>query len=402
MKYCWLLCLFTVLACNENQHLSSNVAKDWAGIEMKAKNTQVNMIMWQSDPMINRYMSDYVAVEVQKRFNIELKLLHGQGNEIVKLLMAGIEQGATTSNIDLCWINGETFYQLQQIKALYGPFVNILPNSKWIDFNNPFIKYDFQQETSGYECPWGNVQQCIIYDSVRTASPPQDLQELSDYVHKHPGKFTIPTEFAGMTLLKAWMVALAGQGKAYFDGAFDEMKYEKYSGLLWKYINENKPYYWRKGATFPEKLSIVHQMFANAELDFTFSNNDAEVDNKILQGIFPATSKAYVPNYGTIQNSHFLGIPNGSTNKNAALLVINFLISPEAQFEKMKPAVWGDGTVLDINRLDSTWKNKFQSVPGRKNAPLRSAIKDKAIKEPAPEYMIRLYADFRKFVMNAK
>jgi len=31
---------------------------------------------------------------------------------------------------------------------------------------------------------------------------------------------------------------------------------------------------------------------------------------------------------------------------------------------------------------------------------LRSAIQPFALKEPAPEYMIRLYSDFRKFVIE--
>jgi ABC-type uncharacterized transport system YnjBCD substrate-binding protein len=46
------------------------------------------------------------------------------------------EQQANKSNsdIDLMWINGETFYQLKQINGLYGPWTDKLPNAKNIDF----------------------------------------------------------------------------------------------------------------------------------------------------------------------------------------------------------------------------------------------------------------------------
>jgi hypothetical protein len=40
-----------------------------------------------------------------------------------------------------------------------------------------------------------------------------------------------------------------------------------------------------KGTVFPEKAQ-VHQLFSNGELWFTMSNNDAEVDSKIAEGLF--------------------------------------------------------------------------------------------------------------------
>ncbi len=397
-----LLAIFTLflISCGGNPSSGPVVASSWDEIVKKAQGTTLNMMMWQGDPLINKYMAKRVASELNKRYNIKLRLLPGQGSEIVKILMSGIEQGEKTGSIDVCWINGETFYQLRQINALYGPFVDMLPNAKTIDGEDPFIKYDFQQLTEGFECPWGNVQMCIIYDSVRTPSPPRNLAQLSEYVKAHPGKFTIPAEFAGMTLLKSWMTELAGMGSGYFDGTFDSLKYAATSEKLWHYINENRKYYWRNGETFPEKLSAVHQMFANSELDFTLSNNDAEVDNKIAQGVFPGTAKAYVPDAGSIRNSHYLGIPSNSPNKNAALVLINFLISPEAQLQKMKPEVWGDGTVLDVKKLDAHWQQEFSKASVRKSAPSRQTLSQKAIKEPAPGYMIRLYSDFRNKIIG--
>jgi ABC-type uncharacterized transport system YnjBCD substrate-binding protein len=83
-----------------------------------------------------------------------------------------------------------------------------------------------------------------------------------------------------------------------------------------------------------------------------------------------------------------------------ALVTVNFLISPEAQYEKLKPAVWGDGTVLDVSKLPAAWKIKLDNVPQRKYAPKRSEIQSKALKEPDSQYMIRLSDDFRKHVLG--
>ena len=370
----------------------------WEQVEQAAKGSTVHMMMWQGDPLINRYMSDWVVPTVKERYGIDLSIAPGQGNEIVNLLFGEREGKKTAGSIDLCWINGETFFQLRQFGALC-PFVSRLPNAQYIDFKNPFIGIDFQETVGELECPWGNVQECIIYDTVRTPQPPRTLAALEAYVKAHPGKFTIPYEFSGMTLMKAWLIAFAGDPKA-LNGPFEEAKYQSLSSQLFEYINRIKPYFWRKGETFPESLAAMHQMFANGELDFTMSNNDNEVDNKILQNIFPGTARAFVFETGTIQNSHYLGISQSAGNKAAAMTVINFLISPEAQLHKLNPAVWGDGTVLNVAALPSEWKSRFENLPERKNAPRRVDIQPFALQEPAPEYMIRLFADFRKKVIE--
>lgn len=400
MRFLIFLLLFMACTGAPSGSGEDDLAKlSWSETEARARGTRVHMMMWQGDPLINRYMAEYVVPEVRERYGIDLNLAPGQGTEIVKTLLAEKEAGAAQSGLDVCWINGETFFQLRQIEALYGPFTQRLPNAQYLDFDNPFIGYDFQQPVDGFECPWGNVQLAIIYDTLRTPEPPRTLAALEQYVRAHPGKFTIPYEFTGMTLLKSWMIALAGDKNA-LNGPFNAETYERLSAPLWAFINRNKSYFWRGGKTFPESLAAVHQMFANGELDFTMSNNDNEVDNKILQKVFPPTARAYVFDSGTIQNSHFLGIPNGAANKAAAMVVINFLISPEAQWKKLQPAVWGDGTVLAPDKLPPEWRERFDHVPDRLYAPRRSEIQDKALQEPAPEYMIRLYSDFRKQVID--
>ncbi len=205
-------------------------------------------------------------------------------------------------------------------------------------------------------------------------------------------------DFTGMTLLKTWLISLAGGGKA-LNGPFDREKYDQYSTQLWEFINKNKQYFWNEGRTFPATLGQMHQLFATGEIWFTMSNNDAEVENKMLQGFFPESSRAFVPDYGSIQNSHYLGIPRNAPNKAAALVVCNYLISPEAQFIKFQSETWGDGTILDVALLPSEWREKFTEAGKRQFGPSRSAISDKALMEPDPEYMLALFEDFRKKVM---
>lgn len=393
-----LLLLLLFGACQEpSSSTTSHIDQmPWASLVQQSQGQSVRMMMWQGDPLINQYMQSYVKPELKKRFGIELLLSSGQGNQLVQLLLSELEAGKAQSALDLVWINGETFYQLRQLDALYGPFLEKLPNIQYIDLENPFIGKDFQQPINGYECPWGNVQMCLIYDSTRVQQPPQNRAELLDWAKQHPGRFSIDNHFTGLTFLKVLLMDIAG-GPEVLSGAFEEEKYTKYSAQLWAYLDELRPYLWREGAVFPENVAAMHQLFANGELWFSMSNNDAEVDNKVAQGVFPATARAYVMDIGSIQNSHYLGIPKHSGHKAAALVVCNFLLSPEAQYRKQQPAVWGDGTVLDLERLPAEWQQRFAAIPARVHAPPRKKIQERALPELAPEYMLRLAEDFRQW-----
>ncbi len=63
--------------------------------------------------------------------------------------------------------------------------------------------------------------------------------------------------------------------------------------------------------------------------------------------------------------------------------------------------MWGDGSVLDMERLPPEWRPRFENLPQRRFAPRRSEIADKAIAEPDAQYMLRIFEDFRKYVIES-
>jgi len=371
----------------------------WDEVIRKAQGKTVHIGMWDGDPMINAYIRDWVAPPLLKEHGITLQQIGSQGAATVSRLMVDLESGRSTGDFDLVWINGENFFQLRKMQALYGPFTDRLPNSRYIDWKNPFIAMDFQQRVDGYECPWGNVQQAIICNSEHVPDPPRTLDQLAAWIHQHPGRFTFDNGFTGMTFLKSLLYEFAG-GRDSLNGPFDEARYLAASAKLWAWLREIQPHLWRQGETFPENVAQLHQLFSNDEVDFTMSNNDGEVDNKVLQGVLPEHAKAFVLESGSIRNSHYLGIPVNAANKAAAMVVVNFLISPEAQLQKAMPAVWGDGTVLSTELLPEEWKNKLEHIDGRTRVPPRSELERSALMEPAPEIMIRLNEDFRREIIE--
>ena len=71
----------------------------------------------------------------------------------------------------------------------------------------------------------------------------------------------------------------------------------------------------------------------------------------LYEVITPKTSKTYLLDKGTLFNNHYLTIPFNAKEKSAAMVVINFLLSPQAQLAKADPDNWGDNTILDMDKL---------------------------------------------------
>jgi putative spermidine/putrescine transport system substrate-binding protein len=387
------------LSC-ENQKESKNWKKaSWNEIEKEAEGTTVNFMMWQGSPVINDYINNYVVPTLKEKHNINLKISSGQGPEIVQLMMGEKQAGSEAGQVDMVWINGETFFQLRKIEGLWGPFTDKLPNAKFINFNDPFISIDFQQEINGMECPWGISQFALVYDSAKTQNPPKSLSQLEQFIKANPGTFTISNDFSGMTLLKCFMAELSGSPDG-LDGAFNQEKYDSLSAQLWDYINQNKKYFWKEGRTFPKEHSKMDQMFSSGEILLSYGFSEGGIEDKVLQGLFPKSTKGYAWENGTILNSNYLGITYNSQNKAGAMQVINFLISPEAQLKKAAPSGMNANTVLDISKLSDKYKKQFQEITARQYGPSLEELSENAIREPAPEYMLNIYEDFRTYVIE--
>ncbi|MGQ0697224.1 MAG: ABC transporter substrate-binding protein [Panacagrimonas sp.] len=399
MKAIWLMLLLAVVGgCTKPASPPDPRTLAWPVVEQSARGQTVYLTMWTGDPAINRFMREFVAPELQSRHGIRLEIIPGQA-DIPSTLMTEIEAGKTESSTDLVWINGQVFYQLRQIDALFGPWTDKLPNNAYIAWDNPLIANDFQQPVAGYEMPWGNVQLLLITDSARVPQPPRTPEALSEWIHAHPGRFTFDIAFTGLSFMKSLMFAFA-DAPSDLQGSFDEAKYLKLKTRVFDWVRSVRKDLWREGKSFPNDVAQLHQLFANGEVDFSISFNDGEVDNKIAIGLFPPTSTAYALDTGTLQNTHYLGIVSRAPHKAGAMVVANFLVSPEAQFEKLKPAVWGDGMVLAADRLPTEWRERFDAVPGRVRAPSRQSLAPYARAEPAPEFMIRLSDDFRTEILS--
>lgn len=398
----WLALLTSaIVACARSATPPATAASiatlPWDSVVARAKGTTVLWRMWRGDPAINTFVDQWVAPRLKAQYGITLQAVNGQGNELVDQLTVEQEAGAATGAASLLWINGETFGALRTRKLLGGPWSQVLPAAALVDSASPIISRDFEQDPAGFESPWGTVQLALIYDSARTPQPPRTAAELATWIRAHPGRFTYDQSFAGTTFLKGLLYAFGG-GVDGFRGGFDSTRYLGARTALFAWLDSLKPSLWRQGTQYPGDVAALHRLFANGEIDFSLSNNQNEAVTKSMQGILPKTSRALVLRDGTIANAHYLGIPANAPNAAGAMVVANFLLMPEAQLEKQRPAVWADGTVLRLDRLPAEWRARFDSVVNDPRLVPADTLRAYARPEVSPRYHERLQADWRRMV----
>ncbi|MGH6891565.1 MAG: ABC transporter substrate-binding protein, partial [Dongiaceae bacterium] len=129
------------------------------------------------------------------------------------------------------------------------------------------------------------------------------------------------------------------------------------------YLDGLHPLLWRKGRTFPKGSSEMRQLVADGETDIYFAFNPGDASSAIAQGLLPETMRPFVPNAGSIGNTHFVAIPVNAASAEGAMAFADFLLSPEAQARKENPDLWGDPTVLSMARLSPEARKLFADLP---------------------------------------
>ncbi len=128
------------------------------------------------------------------------------------------------------------------------------------------------------------------------------------------------------------------------------------------YLNEIKPYLWNKGETYPATISQLDNMYSDGEVYFTMTYSPNTVKGKIDSNEYSKDTEIISFDKGNISNTHFLTIPENAPNKEGAMVLINFLMSIDAQALKTDTANWGDMTVLDMNKVPNEDKSKFSET----------------------------------------
>ncbi len=380
---------------------SSPAAETFADLVEKARGTEVKWFMWGGSPVINSWVDTYVAAEVKDRYDITLKRVPADAAIFINKLLTEKQAGRTTGTMDLLWINGENFKNAMENGLLQGPITDILPNFSLVDPES--VKYDFGYPVQGYEAPYGRAQFVYEYDAAKLMDPPRSFAELKNWVQENPGRFTYPRppDFTGSAFVRQAFYALTGGHEQYMTG-LDEELYNRNAAKLWDYLNDIKPYLWQQGKTYPKDIAALDTLFERGEVALNMSYHQANAQSRITQGRYSPTVRTFVMQEGSLYNTHFTAVPFNAPNRAGALVVADFLLSPEAQLQKNMPQNWGDFTVLDLERLDSDMVKRFKNLDLGEATLSPADLAAAAVPEIPSGYLELLERDWENKVLRRK
>lgn len=393
------LCL-TACADQKKPDEPGILQKNWAQIEESARGTTVKFYMYGGFAPANQWVDTFVAAQVKDLYGITLERIPMDASVFVNKLLTEKSAGKEVGTIDLLWINGENFKTTREADTLFGPYASKCPNFvKYV--NKADAAYDFGFPVEGYETPYGKAQFVFEYDSERIDTPPSSVKGLLSWAKAHPGEVTYPQppDFTGSAFLRQLLYALSGGHEQYMKG-WNQKLFDKNAPKLWAYLNALKPHLWQGGKTYPKSAAELDTMFARGEVAFGMSYHPSHAQSMILSGSYPPSIRTFVMEEGSIYNLHFTAIPKNAPNKAGALVVANFLMSPEAQLSKFLPKNWGDYPAIDLKTLSDEQRARFFAVDlGEPTLP--PAILDAhAVPEIPAEYLEALESGWEENVLH--
>lgn len=400
-----IVCCIAVLmltACSDQPQTpaASVLDQDYAQLEEAARGSEVRWHMWGGSAQINQWVDTYVAGEMKKRFDMTVVRVPMDAPVFVNKLLTEKAAAKTTGTMDLLWINGENFKNARQAEVLLGPFADKLPHFQ--QYCDPEKSaHDFGFPVDGYEAPYGRAQFVFEYDQARTPTPPLSLAALKDWIIANPGRFTYPEppDFTGSAFLRHVFYATTGGHQQYMNG-FQADLYAQNAPLAFAWLEEVKPYLWQQGQTYPKDAAALDTLFARGEIDMGMSYHPSHAQMKILEKTYPDTVRTFVLSDGAIFNTHFTAIPFNAPNPAGAMVLANFLLSPEAQLSKFRPENWGDLPALEMDRLSDADRAAFAQVdlgPATLDAATLAAA---AVPEIPSEYLEALEKDWSRRILG--
>jgi putative thiamine transport system substrate-binding protein len=375
-------------------------ADAWDDTLAAARGQTVYWNAWGGDEQINAYIA-WVGEQVAARYGVEL--VHVKLTDTAEAVGRIVAEKASGRNgdgsVDLIWINGENFAALKQQDLLFGPFAESLPNFRYVDTEGkPTTLVDFTIPTEGFEAPWGMAQFVFVHDAASVPEPPRTIRALLAWAKANPGRFTYPAppDFVGSTFLKHVLIELTPDPDA-LQRPLEEGDFEAVTAPLWDWLEAVEPHLWHQGEGYPASGPALHQLLGDGEVDFSMAFNPAEASAAIEAGRLPDTVRTYTLEDGTIGNTHFVAIPFNAAHPQGAMVVANYLMSPEAQAKKQDPSGWGDLTVLDVGSLEPADRARFDRLP-RGIATLAPEALTPVRPEPHPSWMTEIEAEWlRRF-----
>lgn len=379
----------------------------WDDILAEADGQELTFCAWDTDVMVVQWW-DYLQTYMADNYNITLNYVSDDSANEERIL-TDVENGVDAT-IDLFWGMGASMTRYMEVDGLFGnEWVNVLPNSQYLDPDDGRVTFDGTQETNAMEAPFQTLNPSLVYsqdlwDHSLAWDETNDeigglfhnFTELYQWVQLYPGKFTYMDpngsgSFHARCFMKAILVELTDDGNGGWTAVYDEEDdedtrrekieahneewyewitsdeaseeafYER-AAYVWAYLNDLEPYLLQgdSGALYAADATTMMSYVTAGDLACTFTTCTS-ISSRIEEN-----PSAYMsnPQIYMLQTSigvwDYVVITSNSTKKAAALVVANAMLDPEQQAYAF--GLTGNGYNVSYDLLDADQQAAFDEV----------------------------------------
>jgi putative spermidine/putrescine transport system substrate-binding protein len=350
------------------KNTTSSEPKSFDEALTSAKGKTVTFYGWGGDPAVNKWIDGVLGKSLKEKYDITLKRVPMNVDEILNKLSNEKQADSKSGDIDVVWINGENFLTAKNNQLLYGPITDKIENySKYINSEDFESNYDFGNKIDGFEVPYGKAQLVFIGDTAKVKTLPTSTEQLLALAKENKGKLTYPAppDFVGSAFVRNIIYDIVGY-EAINNAKNDKEEIYNVIKPALDYLNELEKYLWQEGKTYPKDNAALDKMYTDGQALITMNYTPMYAAQKIASKEFPETSQTFVFDKGNVGNTHYVAVPFNAPNKDAALVLINHIISAEMQITKYDMKNWGDLPVFDVNKLSSEEKTNLSKIDNGK------------------------------------
>ena len=380
---------------------------------------------WAQEPQNAPNLSDWQNVERSARDQTvrlavpgapagALRLLEWAGDELSRLhgVTLQVETGGTVADgfspaeggsgprADLVWIEGDDLPALRAANRLGPPFANQLPNWLFVDVaNQPSVLTDASVPVDGQALPWGAQKLTFFADTARAGPAdtlPRTFDAVLEWAEAHRGRFALPDprNLVGRRFLEQVLFEVADDPSV-LGQPTDNSDFEAVTAPLWPILEQLARASRDEGRSLAANEADALGLLQSGEADMVLGLDPLAAAAAIKMQALPTTVRPFTLDGGTIGGTHFLAIPADAPARAGALVVANFLASPQAQARKADLSVWGDPSVLDIAAVPEGLRDALRA-PSRDPAALSGRALGLTVAEPHPSWGDRLVEGWQR------
>lgn len=236
-------------------------------------------------------------------------------------ILAAKQAGKGSGDIDL-YEDGVNYVTRGQKEDLWDTLgADKIPNLSKVD-------QKIMKDVNNLAVPYRSSAVILAYNSDKVKDAPTTLDEMYDWIRKHPGKFAYndpSTGGSGDSFVTTALYKFLPEDAIHNSDPAIEKQWDQGFALL----KDLGKYVYGKGI-YPKKNQGTLDLLASGEVDMIPAWSDMVLD-QIGKGQLPKSTKMTQLKPGFNGGPTYLMVPKLSANKDAVAKFLNFVLTPEAQ-----------------------------------------------------------------------